>query len=55
VYEEAVMADINLFCITLDGDSMDFMEDVFGNALIYLPDITELPTRLLEIFRKVTT
>jgi nitric oxide reductase activation protein len=55
VYEEAVMADINLFCITLDGDSVDFMEDVFGNALIYLPDITELPKRLLEIFRKVTT
>ena len=54
VYEEAAFAGIHLFCITLDPDSVDFMSSIFGNRLIYLPDIPELPKRLLEIFRKVT-
>jgi hypothetical protein len=55
VYEEAVIAGINLFCITLDGDSVPFMEEIFGNNLIYLPEISRLPVRLLDIFRKVTS
>lgn len=55
VREEAALAGIKLFCITLDADSITFMEDVFGHALIYLPDISELPKRLLEIFRKATS
>lgn len=54
VQEEAAIAGIHLFCITLDPDSVDFMSSIFGNRLIYLPDIPELPKRLLEIFRKVT-
>jgi nitric oxide reductase NorD protein len=55
VREEATLAGIELFCITLDANSISFMEDVFGNALIYLPEISELPKRLLEIFRKTTS
>ena len=55
VYEEAVMAGIHLFCITLDQGSVRFMEEIFGTSLVYLPDVSELPRRLIEIFRKVTT
>lgn len=55
VYEEAVMAGIHLFCITLDENSVDFMGEIFGTSLIYLPRISELPRRLIDLFKKVTT
>lgn len=54
VHEEAALGGVHLFCITLDPGSVEFMGSIFGNRLIFLPDITELPKRLLEIFRKVT-
>ena len=55
VYEEATIAGIHLFCITLDKGSVDFMGKIFGNALIYPPNIAELRKRLIDIFKRVTT
>jgi hypothetical protein len=55
VYEEAVIAGIHMFCITLDENSVDFMGEIFGNSLIFLPEISELPQRLIEIFKRTTS
>ena len=54
VYQEAVMAGIKLFCITIDRPTPDVMGRMFGKALIYLPKISDLPRKLVEIFRKVS-
>ena len=55
VYQEAVMAGIKLFCITIDLPTANVMTRIFGKALIYLPKISDLPRKLVEIFRKVST
>jgi nitric oxide reductase activation protein len=55
VREEAVLAGVHLFCITLEEAAVKFMGKVFGSSLVYLPNPGLLPRRLLEIFRKVTT
>jgi nitric oxide reductase activation protein len=55
VREEAALAGVHLFCITLDEASVQFMEQTFGSAFIYLPDISHLPNRLTQVFRALTT
>lgn len=53
VYEEASVAGIRLFCITLDEKSIPVMSRIFDTSLIYLPDISQLPGRLVQVFRAV--
>ena len=55
VKEEATLAGVHLFCITLEEAAVEFMTEVFGSSVVYLPSPGQLPRRLLEIFRKVTT
>jgi hypothetical protein len=53
-YEEAAFAGVNLFCITLDRSTVDFIRQCFGKNYIFLPDITTLPVQLVTIFRHIT-
>lgn len=54
VAEEAKAAGIRLFCVTLDGESVGPLSKVFGDSLIYLDRVSSLPSRLVEIFRRMT-
>jgi hypothetical protein len=55
VREEAALAGVHLFCITLEESSVPFMQETFGSAFIFLPDVTHLPSRLAQIFRALAT
>jgi hypothetical protein len=55
VREEAALAGVHLFCITLDEASVPFMAETFGSSFIYLPDISHLANRLTQVFRTLTT
>ncbi len=54
VAEEARLAGIRLFCVTLDGESVGPLSKVFGDSLIYLDRVSSLPSRIVEIFKRLT-
>ena len=53
VYEEASFAGIRLFCITLEEECLPTMRKIFDKSLIFLPDVNQLPERLVQVFRAV--
>lgn len=53
-FEEALDAGIRMICITLDESTVDRLSKIFGNSLVYLNDVSALPSRLVELFRKIT-
>ncbi len=47
---------IHLFCITLDRDACDYLPHVYGAArYIILDDVRELPLKVTDIYRRITT
>jgi nitric oxide reductase activation protein len=55
VREEAALSGVHLFCITLEESSVPFMEQTFGSAFIYLPDVSQLAPRLAKVFQTITS
>ncbi|HET6450374.1 MAG TPA: hypothetical protein VFI08_03645 [Spirochaetia bacterium] len=55
VREEAGLAGIHLFFVVLDAKAVGLFQDTFGSSLLFLPDVSRLPGRLLEVFRKLST
>jgi nitric oxide reductase NorD protein len=52
---EAKQMDITPFCLTVDRNGHDYLRTMAGDlGYEVLPDITELPRRLPQLYRKVT-
>ncbi|MGE5319615.1 MAG: nitric oxide reductase activation protein NorD [Hyphomicrobiaceae bacterium] len=53
---EATRTGIHPFCITLDRDARDYLPHMYGAArYIILDDVRELPVRVTDIYRRITT
>ena len=53
---EAARTGIHPFCITLDRDARDYLPHMYGAArYIILDDVRQLPLRVTDIYRRITT
>lgn len=53
---EAKMAGVHPFCITVDHEAHDYMAHLFGEVnYVFINDVTQLPKRIPEIYRNLTT
>ncbi len=53
---EAGRTGIHPFCITLDHDARDYLPHMYGAArYIILDDVRQLPIKVTDIYRKITT
>ncbi len=53
---EAKRKHIRPFCITIDTEARDYLQRMFGDiGYIILDDVSKLPRKLPEIYRKLTT
>jgi nitric oxide reductase NorD protein len=53
---EAGRTGIHPFCITLDHDARDYLPHMYGAArYIILDDVRQLPVKVTDIYRKITT
>ncbi len=53
---EAKRKHIRPFCITIDTEARDYIQRMFGDVgYIILDDVSKLPKKLPEIYRKLTT
>ena len=53
---EAGRSGIHPFCITLDHDARDYLPHMYGAArYIILDDVRQLPIKVTDIYRKITT
>lgn len=53
---EAARTGIHPFCITLDRDARDYLPHMYGSArYIILDDVRQLPVKVTDIYRRITT
>jgi nitric oxide reductase NorD protein len=53
---EAARTGIHPFCITLDRDARDYLPHMYGAArYIILDDVRQLPVKVTDIYRRITT
>ena len=53
---EATRTGIHPFCITLDRDARDYLPHMYGAArYIILDDVRQLPVKVTDIYRRITT
>lgn len=53
---EAARTGIHPFCITLDRDARDYLPHMYGAArYIILDDVRQLPLKVTDIYRRITT
>lgn len=53
---EACRTGIHPFCITLDRDARDYLPHMYGAArYIILDDVRQLPLKVTDIYRRITT
>ncbi|MDP3124475.1 MAG: VWA domain-containing protein, partial [Thiobacillus sp.] len=53
---EAVRTGIHPFCITLDRDARDYLPHMYGSArYVILDDVRQLPVKVTDIYRRITT
>ena len=53
---EAARTGIHPFCITLDRDARDYLPHMYGAArYIILDDVRQLPIKVTDIYRRITT
>ena len=53
---EAGRSGIHPFCITLDHDARDYLPHMYGAArYIILDDVRQLPVKVTDIYRRITT
>jgi nitric oxide reductase NorD protein len=54
--QEASRTGIHPFCITLDRDARDYLPHMYGSArYIILDDVRQLPVKVTDIYRRITT
>ena len=54
--QEAARTGIHPFCITLDRDARDYLPHMYGAArYIILDDVRQLPVKVTDIYRRITT
>ncbi|MDP3420352.1 MAG: VWA domain-containing protein [Thiobacillus sp.] len=54
--QEASRTGIHPFCITLDRDARDYLPHMYGEArYIILDDVRQLPVKVTDIYRRITT
>lgn len=54
--QEAARTGIHPFCITLDRDARDYLPHMYGTArYIILDDVRQLPVKVTDIYRRITT
>ncbi|ODV10138.1 MAG: nitric oxide reductase activation protein [Thiobacillus sp. SCN 64-317] len=54
--QEASRTGIHPFCITLDRDARDYLPHMYGAArYIILDDVRQLPLKVTDIYRRITT
>lgn len=53
---EAARTGIHPFCVTLDRDARDYLPHMYGAArYIILDDVRQLPIKVTDIYRRITT
>ena len=53
---EAARTGIHPFCVTLDRDARDYLPHMYGAArYIILDDVRQLPVKVTDIYRRITT
>ncbi len=53
---EAARTGIHPFCITLDRDARDYLPHMYGAArYVILDDVRQLPVKVTDIYRRITT
>ena len=53
---EAARTGIHPFCVTLDRDARDYLPHMYGAArYIILDDVRQLPLKVTDIYRRITT
>ena len=53
---EAARTGIHPFCVTLDRDARDYLPHMYGAArYVILDDVRELPVKVTDIYRRITT
>ena len=53
---EAARTGIHPFCITLDRDARDYLPHMYGAArYVILDDVRQLPIKVTDIYRRITT
>ncbi|HUX31551.1 MAG TPA: nitric oxide reductase activation protein [Thiobacillus sp.] len=53
---EAARTGIHPFCVTLDRDARDYLPHMYGAArYIILDDVRQLPMKVTDIYRRITT
>jgi len=53
---EAARTGIHPFCVTLDRDARDYLPHMYGSArYIILDDVRQLPVKVTDIYRRITT
>jgi nitric oxide reductase NorD protein len=53
---EAARTSIHPFCITLDREARDYLPHMYGAArYIILDDVRQLPIKVTDIYRRITT
>jgi nitric oxide reductase NorD protein len=53
---EAARTGVHPFCITLDRDARDYLPHMYGAArYIILDDVRQLPVKVTDIYRRITT
>ena len=53
---EAARTGIHPFCITLDRDARDYLPHMYGPArYVILDDVRQLPIKVTDIYRRITT
>ncbi len=54
--QEASRTGIHPFCITLDRDARDYLPHMYGAArYVILDDVRQLPLKVTDIYRRITT
>ncbi|MHB1188769.1 nitric oxide reductase activation protein NorD [Thiobacillus sp.] len=54
--QEAARTGIHPFCVTLDRDARDYLPHMYGAArYIILDDVRQLPIKVTDIYRRITT
>jgi nitric oxide reductase NorD protein len=54
--QEAARTGIHPFCVTLDRDARDYLPHMYGAArYIILDDVRQLPVKVTDIYRRITT
>ena len=53
---EARLAGVHAFCVTIDEAGADYLPHMYGAAnYVVLDDVAELPLKVSDIYRKITT